>query len=61
MRFLIDAQLPRRPTRLLHVSTGNITNVQLEDLFVMHEAGIVEAFRHARHLEHCQRGLIVHE
>jgi predicted nuclease of predicted toxin-antitoxin system len=51
----------RRPPRLLHVSTGNITNLRLAELFAEHEAGMVEAFRHSRHLELCQRGLIVHE
>ena len=59
--FVDSFLVQRRPHRLLHVSTGNITNFQLQDLFLMHEAGMVEAFGHARYLVLCQRGLIVHE
>ncbi len=59
--FVDSFLLQRKPPQLLHVSTGNITNVELEALFRNHEAGIVEAFRHARHVELCRRGLIVHE
>lgn len=59
--FIDSHLLQRRPARLLHVSTGNITNFELEGLFMMHEPGIVAAFRHARHIELCRRGLIVHE
>lgn len=58
----VDSHLvQRRPARLLHVSAGNITNLELERLLAMHEPGVVEAFRHARHVELCRRGLIVHE
>ena len=59
--FIDSHLLQRRPARLLHVSTGNITNFELESLFMMHEPGIVAAFQHARHIELCRRGLIVHE
>jgi predicted nuclease of predicted toxin-antitoxin system len=59
--FVDSFLLQRKPPQLLHVSTGNITNLELEALFRNHEAGIVEAFRHARHVELCRRGLIVHE
>lgn len=58
----VDSHLVlRRPPRLLHVSTGNITNLELERLLTLHEPGIVEAFRYARHVELCRRGLVVHE
>ena len=59
--FVDSFLVQRRPHRLLHVSTGNITNLQLEDLLLMHEARMVAAFGNARYLELCQRGLIVHE
>lgn len=59
--FVDSFLVHRRPLRLLHISTGNITNFELEELFLMHEARMVEAFRQARYLELCQRGLVVHE
>ena len=51
----------RRPARLLHVSTGNITNLELERLLALHEPGVVDAFQRARYVELCRQGLVVHE
>lgn len=61
-RDFVDSHLVQgRPARLLHVSTGNITNLALERLLAIHEIDIVEAFRHAQYVELCRMGLIVHE
>jgi predicted nuclease of predicted toxin-antitoxin system len=61
-RDFVDSHLLQgRPARLLHVSTGNITNLELEQLLSMHDPDIVAAFRHARYVELCRLGLIVHE
>lgn len=59
--FVDSFLLQRKPSQLLHVSTGNITNSELESLVGIHVTGIVEAFRQARHVELSRRGLIVHE
>lgn len=61
-RDFVDSHLLHgRPARLLHVSTGNITNLELAHLLAIHEPDIVEAFRHARYIELCRLGLIAHE
>jgi predicted nuclease of predicted toxin-antitoxin system len=59
--FVDSFLVQRKPPHLLHVSTGNITNSELEALFRAHESAIAQAFRLARHVELCRRGLIVHE
>lgn len=61
-RDFVDSHLLQGlPARLLHVSTGNITNLELEHLLAIHEADIIEAFRHSQYVELCRLGLIVHE
>ena len=61
-RDFVDSHLLQgRPARLVHVSTGNITNLELEHLLAMHEPDIVEAFRHSQYVELCRLGLIVYE
>lgn len=59
--FVDSFLLQRKPPQLLHVSTGNITNSELETLVHTHASGISEVFRHARYVELCRRGLIMHE
>lgn len=53
--WLID-----RPRQLLLVSTGNIGNRELEELFQMHFDEIVEGFAGHSFLELDRLGLIVH-
>jgi predicted nuclease of predicted toxin-antitoxin system len=70
MRFLVDAQLPRRlahclrqeglEVKLLLVSTGNIKNAELEVLFLASLAEIVAGFQHFDFLEITRKAVISH-
>ena len=75
MRFLVDAQLPRRlsdgdfrhshlltgrPGRLLVVRTGNITNGRLLALFESNLQAVVDALETASFVEISDTSLVVH-
>jgi predicted nuclease of predicted toxin-antitoxin system len=52
--------LMQRPKRLLLISTGNITNAQLEAILVPNFAAIVAAFTGNNFIELTRSALIVH-
>lgn len=53
--------LSRRPSRLLVVTTGNISNQELELLFVAALPQIIAAFRHHSYVELSRSALITHQ
>ncbi len=58
--FVNSFLLTQRPYKLLSVSTGNITNAELESLFARYIDSIVIAFETNYYLELSHAGLIVH-
>jgi predicted nuclease of predicted toxin-antitoxin system len=58
--FVNSFLLVRRPNKLLSVSTGNITNAELEALFVRYIDRIIAAFETNDYLELSHAGLVVH-
>lgn len=50
----------QRPERLLLISTGNITNVELESLLLSNLTAIVAAFAFHRFVELTRTSLIIH-
>jgi predicted nuclease of predicted toxin-antitoxin system len=58
--FVDSFLLFHRPHKLLLVSTGNVTNVDLEDLFVPQIPAIAAAFESYDYLELTRTALIFH-
>ena len=58
--FVDSFLLFQRPYKLLLISTGNITNVDLEDLFVAQIATITMAFESHSYLELTRTTLVFH-
>ena len=70
MKFLVDAQLPRRlaiwlcdgePETLLLVATGNIGNRALEQLMQTHWLQIETSLQKHRFVELLRERLVVHD
>jgi predicted nuclease of predicted toxin-antitoxin system len=59
--FVSGFVLRNEPERLLLVSTGNITNAELQRILISNLTGIVAAFDVARFVEISRAGVIVHE
>jgi predicted nuclease of predicted toxin-antitoxin system len=60
LEFAHSFLLKRQPARLLLISTGNIENDELEDLFSTHLSEITEAFDSSAFVELDRLGMIVH-
>ena len=58
--FVISQRLNGSPGKLLLLSTGNISNVQLEAVFQPHIAAIIAAFETADFVELTRTALIIH-
>lgn len=58
--FVNSFLLLQRPYKLLLISTGNITNAELEALIVPALPTIIAAFRTAGYIELSRTGIIVH-
>jgi predicted nuclease of predicted toxin-antitoxin system len=58
--FVSSFYLTQRPYKLLLISTGNITNAELENLFLPQLPAIVEAFEESLFLELSRTALIIH-
>jgi predicted nuclease of predicted toxin-antitoxin system len=58
--FVNSFVLSRRPHKLLLVSTGNITNTELEALFVAHAPSIAATLQSHSFIELNRNSLIVH-
>ena len=58
--FINSHLLTSVPDKLLVISTGNLTNHELEALFVPNIRAIVEAFRNCSFVELTRTTLIVH-
>lgn len=58
--FVHSFILYKRPPKLLLISTGNISNAQLEALLIPAMSTIVDAFASASFIELSQTNLIVH-
>jgi len=58
--FVVSHLLHQKPQRLLQISTGNITNGELEDLLLSNIASIELFFGSASHIELNRTTLIVH-
>lgn len=58
--FVSSFPLTRQPHKLLVVSTGNITNADLEALFIRAIPAIVEAFQTHHYVELTRTALIIH-
>ncbi|HEX8318619.1 DUF5615 family PIN-like protein [Longimicrobium sp.] len=59
--FVSGFVLQNEPERLLLISTGNITNAELQDILVPNLRAIVAAFDEARFVEISRAGVIAHE
>ena len=59
--FVNSFTLHRQPYKLLLISTGNIKNAELEQLFVQNIKGIVEAFVVHDFVELDRTSLTIHE
>ncbi len=60
LEFADSFLLKQKPSRLLLVSTGNITNNELERLFQTHLSKIADAFESYMFIELDQSGMSVH-
>lgn len=58
--FVVSLLLKGSPKQLLQISTGNITNPELEALLLGNLTAIEEAFRSGSHVEINRTTLIVH-
>lgn len=58
--FVNSFLLHQKPYKLLLISTGNITNKELESLFLPQLSEIVKAFEEHRFLELSRESLIIH-
>ena len=58
--FVDSFMLQRQPEKLLLVSTGNITNAELERILIPNVTGIVAALETADFVEVNRTGVIVH-
>jgi predicted nuclease of predicted toxin-antitoxin system len=62
MKFLVDAHLLKgQPYKLLLVSTGNIRNADLLNLFARNLERIVDAFQSHSFVELDRNHLIIHQ
>jgi predicted nuclease of predicted toxin-antitoxin system len=59
--FVSSFTLSRKPYKLLLVSTGNIKNVELEQLFVRSIQAIIEAFEEHDFIELGRTAFTIHE
>lgn len=59
--FVNSFIVARRPYKLLLVSTGNITNAELEALFITHAPGIAAAFMTHSFIELYRNSLVIHQ
>jgi predicted nuclease of predicted toxin-antitoxin system len=59
--FVNSFLLTRRPYKLLLISTGNITNTDLESLFMPNLPGIVDAFKDYAFIELTRGSLLLHQ
>lgn len=59
--FVAGFVLRKEPERLLLISTGNITNAELERILVPNLPVIVAAFDVAKFVEISRAGVIIHE
>lgn len=59
--FVNSFWLEKKPYKLLLISTGNITNKELEELFLPQLSEITEAFEEHSFLELNREALIIHE
>ncbi|MGH2375823.1 MAG: DUF5615 family PIN-like protein [bacterium] len=59
--FVNSFIVARRPYKLLLVSTGNITNAELEALFITHAPGIAAAFMTHSFIELNRNSLVIHQ
>lgn len=59
--FVISHLLHSKPRKILIVSTGNIPNIQLLDLFRKHLSVIKNAFREGSYVELSRSYLVVHD
>jgi predicted nuclease of predicted toxin-antitoxin system len=60
LEFADSFLLKREPSQLLLVSTGNITNKELENLFQTHLSKIADAFESCAFIELDRSGMSVH-
>jgi predicted nuclease of predicted toxin-antitoxin system len=60
LEFADSFLLKRAPARLLLVSTGNITNKEIEKLFLTHLPKIAEAFDSSAFIELDRSGMTIH-
>lgn len=58
--FVVSHLLHQKPRMLLQISTGNITNPELENLLVHNLKALETAFASASHIEINRTTLIVH-
>jgi predicted nuclease of predicted toxin-antitoxin system len=58
--FVDSFLLAGKPYKLLIISTGNISNKELEALFMPQLPAIIEAFQEASYLELTKTALIIH-
>jgi predicted nuclease of predicted toxin-antitoxin system len=58
--FVVSHLLYQKPRQLLHISTGNITNRELEHLLLSNLRSIQSAFDSGSHVELNQTTLILH-
>ena len=62
MKFLVDAQLPKRLARfLLLVATGNIKNIDLENILQKNLNQLVEAFENHSYIELGRDIIVIHQ
>lgn len=58
-RFTTSFLLRGEPSRLLLISTGNITNREFEALFTAHLEDVVDAFRSSKFVELDRNGITI--
>ena len=58
--FVVSHLLHQKPRMLLQISTGNITNQELEQILIPNMKVLETAFQSAAHIEVNRRDLIVH-
>jgi predicted nuclease of predicted toxin-antitoxin system len=59
--FVTAFWIKHQPTKLLLISTGNITNAKLEALFILHLPALSEAFVTHDFVELARTTMLVHE
>jgi predicted nuclease of predicted toxin-antitoxin system len=58
--FVVSHLLHQKPSRLLQIATGNITNPELQKLLISNLDGIQKAFETTTHIEITRTSLIIH-